>query len=77
MTDSIRLVSKSCGSKGSIHAQFLINGHDSGMLYLTDDEYKLLTKVLTAGGENSNVTVDLSPLVEDEVDYDIFDTDLD
>jgi hypothetical protein len=60
---------------GSIHATVLINGQDTGKLYLTGEEHDLLNNVLRVGSrECSDVMYD-NTSSEEEVDVDVFEFD--
>lgn len=72
MTDTIRLITEQAGLTRS--TKLYINGNDIGVLYLTEDEYTVLGKVLDAGGRDNNVSVDVPQFeLEEEIDVDVFD----
>ena len=72
MTDSIRLITDQAGSPAA--AKLFINGEDVGVLYLTEKEFTTLRNVLTSGGEEEKIAIDVSQFkLEEEVDLDIFD----
>ena len=66
--DSIRLITNT-----KHVTRLYINGKDTGVLYLTDDDYTVLGDVLTAGGQETGVKIDAPQLSSEEVDVDIFD----
>lgn len=70
---SIKLSVNSYTSSGGAHTSLLIDGHDTGVLYLTDAELNILTKILRKGAlEDEDTTFHEVAADEDEVDLDIF-----
>ena len=66
--DSIRLI-----TDADRITRLYINGTDTGVLYLTDGDYKVLGDVLIAGGVEIGVKIDAPQLPAGEVDVDVFD----
>ena len=69
----IQLSISSITDAGGAHTSMVIDGHDTGVLYLNPEERDLLNMVLREGAKRSpGVTFnELAP--EEEFDYDIFD----
>lgn len=45
---------------GSLHVQVKVNNHDSGILYLTPDEARILVDTLKFGANNRDVELDVN-----------------
>ena len=60
---------------GGVHATVLIDGQDTGKLYLTENEFSIVSGLLQAGArEQSDVLFECTS-VEDEIDEDVFEYD--
>lgn len=70
---TVRLDVTSYTSTGGVHANLIINGTDTGVLYLSPNEKDILMSLLQSGAHNTdNVFVD-EKLPDEEIDIDIFD----
>ena len=76
--NNIRLqVSESSSVQGTRSIKLLINEHDTGVLYLTENEYTVLASALNAASTvpGGNVKVDTTSADLEEIDIEIFDED--
>lgn len=62
-------------ANGGVHATVLINEQDTGKLYLTADEFELLSSVLLVGAREHKNTLYESTDLNEEFDLDVFDFD--
>lgn len=71
---TIKLDVKSYTSAGVAHANLIVNGQDTGVLYLDEQELKALTSTLDIGAKQSDDVLfeQLEPDTA-EFDYDIFE----
>lgn len=69
--DTIQLNITSSSQGGVTTANLLINGHDTGILYLTEQERELFVSVLDRG-RGEDVKFEVNGLQE-EIDIDIFE----
>ena len=59
---------------GGVHANLIINGNDTGVLYLSKAEKELLLGLLVDGARESDIDVRVECAEpDDEIDLDIFD----
>ena len=74
---AVRLELNSRTDGGSVHANLIIDGQDTGVLYLSSDELDIMVKLLDSGADNLPDimfnTKDHSPIKDEEFDYDVFD----
>ena len=70
---SIKLDVKSASPGGATHASLIIDGQDTGALYLSGKEYELLVDTLRAGSMESVDTLFEYDVPDDEeIDIDVF-----
>jgi len=70
---SIKLDVKSATPGGATHASLVIDGQDTGALYLSEKEYELLVDTLRAGAlESVDTLFEFDVPDEEEIDIDIF-----
>lgn len=70
---TVKLSVESWTSSGGAHTSLIIDGQDTGRLYLNREEYDLMVMLLQAGArETGNVNIQIDE-PDSEIDYDIFD----
>jgi hypothetical protein len=69
----LQLSISSITTNGGVHTSLVIDGHDTGVLYLNSEERDLLNNVLREGAKNSPGVTFCEVAPEEEFDYDIFD----
>jgi hypothetical protein len=74
----LKLVKTHVTSKGSVHAQVLLDSKDIGMLYLTQDEAAILLKALQFGSVNaaSQIAVEHDILDDGSSEEEYYDEEL-
>lgn len=71
---SIKLDVKSATPGGATHASLVIDGQDTGALYLAEQEYELLVDTLRAGAlESVDTLFEYDVPDDEEIDIDVFD----
>ena len=74
---TVRLELNNRTDRGSVHANLIIDGQDTGVLYLSSDELDIMTRLLDSGASNipgiEFDTRDESPVKDEEFDYDVFE----
>jgi hypothetical protein len=70
---TIKLDVKSRTTSGSVHGNLFIDDHDTGPLYLTEAELKILASALKTGCQQSNIIFEQTDVNNDEFEYDLFD----
>jgi len=73
----VKLELKNKTTSGSVHANLIIDGQDTGVLYLSSEELETMIRVLGSGAQKlqdvSFRTSDTISNREEEFDYDVFD----
>ena len=72
---TIKLDLKNRTTHGATHVNMLIDGQDTGVLYLSEKELQLLTEVLKIGTDmHQGCYLEIEqPQQEEEFDYDVFE----
>jgi hypothetical protein len=70
---TVKLSVNSRTSVGGAHTSLIIDGQDTGVLYLNPEEKDILVQVLQAGARELDSVVFQQEEPESEVDFDIFD----
>jgi hypothetical protein len=71
---TIKLDIQSYTSAGVAHTNLIINGDDSGVLYLSRNELETLNRVLTTGSQgHDDVMYSQVELEDEEFEYDVFE----
>ena len=71
---TIKLDVKSTTPGGATHASLVIDGQDTGVLYLSETEYDLLADTLRAGAlQSDHVLFEQHAPDDEEIDIDVFD----
>jgi len=71
---TIKLDVQSYTSTGVAHTNLIINGDDSGVLYLSKSELEILNKVFTTGSQaHDDVMYSQVDLGDEEFEYDVFE----
>ena len=60
-------------SSGGVHASLIIDGQDTGILYLSEAEFDMLVDTLRAGALESDEVLFECSRESDELDFDEFD----
>jgi len=60
-------------SSGGVHASLIIDGQDTGILYLSETEFNMLADTLRAGALESDEVLFECSTENDDVDFDDFD----
>jgi hypothetical protein len=70
---TIKLSVNSLTSSGGAHTSLIIDGQDTGVLYLNPTEKDLLLKVLQSGAQQLDNVSFVEEDSDSEIDFDIFD----
>ena len=71
---SIKLDIRSQSSSGAVHSNMIIDGKDVGVLYMTQSELDVISKVLSQGSLHvEDTSYELSGDVEEEFEDDVFE----
>lgn len=70
---TIKLDVKSTTTSGGAHASLIIDGQDTGILYLSESEYELLVDTLRTGALESSTTLFEHSPSDEEIEFDEFD----
>lgn len=70
---TVRLDVTTYTSTGGVHANLIINGTDTGVLYLSANEKDVLMGLLQSGAHNTDDVFVDEKLPDEEIDIDIFD----
>jgi hypothetical protein len=71
---TVKIDVKDYTTTGGVHANLILNGTDTGVLYLSNAEKELLLSLLTDGARESELDVRVEcNEPDDEIDIDIFE----
>lgn len=71
---TVKIDVKDYTTSGGVHANLILNGNDTGVLYLSNAEKELLLSLLVDGARESELDVRVECVApDDDVDIDIFD----
>ena len=70
---TVKLSVNSRTSVGGAHTSLIIDGQDTGVLYLNPEEKDILVQVLQAGSRELDNVVFQQEEPDSEIDFDIFD----
>jgi len=70
---TVKLAVSSVTSNGGAHCNLVIDGQDTGVLYLSKNEKDIMVKLLRDGSLGHDSVVFEFSDTNDEFDYDVFD----